>query len=93
VESSNILPENEGSRFPSSPALRVVERISLQQGGDSGKQLIDEVTVTDPLVYEKPIVIRMVYKWAADLHIDEYMCEQDVWDQHLEGSTTKLPWR
>jgi hypothetical protein len=93
VETTNILVENEGSRFPSSPALRGVERISLEQGGEFGKQLIDEVTVNDPLVYEKPVVIRMVYKWARDWQVGEYMCEQDLWDQHLEGNTTKLPWR
>jgi hypothetical protein len=93
VETTHILPENEGSRFPSSPALRVVERISLQQGGESGKQLIDEVTVDDPLVYEKPIVVRMVYKWVPDIQVGEYMCEQDLWDQHLDGSNSKIPWR
>ncbi len=93
VESTHILPENEGSRFPSSPALRVMERISLEKSGEFGKQLIDEVTVDDPLVYEKPIVIRMVYKPEPGIEIGEYMCEQDLWDQHVEGSTSKLPWR
>jgi len=93
VETTNILPENEGSRFPSSPALRVVERMSVEQGGEYGKQLIDEVTVNDPLVYEKPIVIRMVYRSRPDFQVGEYMCDEDVWDQHLQGSTNKLPWR
>lgn len=94
VETTHILPENEGSRFPSSPALRVLERISLERGGDGGKQLIDEVTVDDPLVYEKPIVLRMVYKSEPkDVQIGEYMCEQDLWEQHVTGGTTKLPWR
>lgn len=94
VETTHILPENEGSRFPSSPALRVLERISLEQGGEAGKQLIDEVTVEDPLVYPKPIVLRMVYKpEPKDVQIGEYMCEQDLWEQHVAGSTTRLPWR
>ncbi len=93
VETTNILPENEGSRFPSSPALRVLERISLQTGGEPGKQLIDEITIQDPLVYEKPIAIRMVYKWARDVQVGEYICEQDLWDQRLSGSTSRIPWR
>lgn len=93
VETTHILPENEGSRFPSSGALRVIERLSVERGGEPGRQLIDEVTIDDPPVYEKPIVIRMVYKPQPDIHVDEYMCEQDLWDQHLEGSTTKFPWR
>jgi hypothetical protein len=73
--------------------LRVEERISLEQGGEFGKQLIDEVTVIDPQVYEKPPVIRMVYKWARDVQVGEYICEQDLWDQHVDGSTSKIPWR
>ena len=93
VETTNILPENEGSRFPSSPALRVVERMSIEQASGTGKQLIDEVTVNDPLVYEKPIVIRMVYRLRPDFQVGEYMCDEDLWDQHLQGSTAQLPWR
>jgi hypothetical protein len=79
--------------FPSSPALRMVERISLEQGGEFGKQPVDEVTVNDPLVYEKPMVIRMVYKWARDVQVGEYICEEDLWNQHLDGSTSEIPWR
>lgn len=93
IETTNIAQENEGSRFPSSPALRVTERLSLQEGGEHGKQIINEITVQDPQVYEKPVTIRMVYKWAKDVTVSEYVCEQDLWDQHLDGSTSKIPWR
>src|SRR4051794_34616680 len=58
VETTNILPENEGSRFPGSPALRVVERMSLTQGGEFGKELTNEVTIHDPLVYQQAITIK-----------------------------------
>ena len=71
----------------------MLERISLQPGGEYGKQLIDEVTIQDPLVYDKPIVIRIVYKWAHDVQVSEYICEQDLWDQRPSGSTSKIPWR
>ncbi|MEJ0039686.1 MAG: hypothetical protein WDO68_27185 [Gammaproteobacteria bacterium] len=93
IETTHILPENEGSRFPGSPALRVVERFSLVQGGEYGKQIINEITVTDPLVYQQPITIRMVYKSARDVEVGEYICNEDIWDQHLDGSTSKIPWR
>jgi hypothetical protein len=89
VETTHILAENEGSRFPSSPALAVVERFSLVE-----KQLIDEITIRDPGVYREPISIRMVYKRAADgVTVDEYICNQDIWDQHLDGGGSKIPWR
>ena len=93
VETTHILPENEGSRFPASPALQVVERLSLVEGGEFGKQLVNEITIRDPVVYEQPIAIRMVYKPARDVAVDEYVCNQDIWDQHVEGSTSKIPWR
>lgn len=93
VETTHILPENEGSRFPSSPALRVVERLSLMEGGELGKQLVDEMTIYDPLVYQQPVTVRMVYKPARGIAVDEYICNQDIWDQHLDGSASKIPWR
>lgn len=92
VETTHILPSNEGSRFASSPALRVVERLSLQQG-TTGRQLIDEVTVTDPAIYSQPISFRMVYKLAVGVEVGEYICEQDLWDQHRDGNASRIPWR
>jgi len=93
VETTHILPQHEGSRFPGSPAMRIVERLSLQQGGPTGRELIDEVTVTDPQVYSQPFSFRMVYKWARDIEVGEYICEQDLWDQHRDGNASKIPWR
>jgi hypothetical protein len=93
VETTHILPQHEGSRFTSSPAMRVVERLSLQDGGPTGKQLVDEATFHDPMVYREPISVRMVYKWAKDVEVGEYICEQDVWDQHRDGNNSRIPWR
>lgn len=93
VETTHILPQHEGSRFTSSPAMRVVERFSLQEGGQYGRQLIDEVTFHDPLVYREPISVRMVYKSAGDVEVGEYICEQDIWDQHRDGNDSRIPWR
>ena len=93
IETTHILPLNEGTRRPTSAALRMVERMSLEEGGPTGKQLVNEVTIHDPLVYSEPIVVRMVYKWARGVEVGEYICEQDIWDQHLDGNVSKIPWR
>jgi hypothetical protein len=93
VETTHLLPLHVGHRFPSSPEQRVVERFVLVEGGQAAKQLRVEVTVHDPLVYSEPIVIRMVYKSAPDVELGEYICGQDLWDQHMDGSTSKIPWR
>jgi len=93
VETTHILPQNEGTRYPGSPSLRVTERFSLVEGGEFGKQLVDEITFTDPLVYKEPITIRMVYKPARGVEVGEYICNEDIWDQHRDGATSKIPWR
>jgi hypothetical protein len=93
VETTHLLPQHEGSRFMSSPAMRIVERFSLQEGGQEGMQLIDEVTVTDPLVYKEPFTFRMVYKTVPGVEVGEYICEQDLWDQHRDGNASRIPWR
>lgn len=93
VETTHVLPQHEGSRFQSSPAMRIVERLSLQEGGPAGKQLVTEVTVHDPQVYREPLQFRMVYKWARDVEVGEYICEQDLWDQHRDGNASRIPWR
>lgn len=93
VETTHIMPQHEGSRFQSSAAMRIVERFSVQQGS-TGRQLIDEVTVNDPLIYSAPFSFRMVYKAApAGVEVGEYICEQDLWDQHRDGNASRIPWR
>jgi hypothetical protein len=94
IETTGILPANEGHRSPASPALRVVERMSLEQSPEFGKQLVNEITFTDPLVYEKPVTVRMVHKPAPQgVAVGEYICQQDLWDQHLDGNRSTIPWR
>jgi len=93
VETSHILPEHEGTRNPGSSALRFQERFSLEDAGAAGKRLINEITILDPLVYEKPIQIRMVHKSAPGVAVGEYVCNEDLWDQQRDGSTSVIPWR
>ena len=92
VETTNILPLTEGGRYPASAALRVVERIWLQ-GSGKDRQLIDEATFTDPLTYTQPIKVRMVYKTVPGVEVGEYICQQDLWDQHRDGNASRIPWR
>jgi hypothetical protein len=93
VETTHLLPLHVGHRFPSSPAQRMLERLSLEDRGKAGKILHVEVKVIDPLVYQQPVVVRMVYKSAPDVELGEYICGQDLWDQHRDGSASKIPWR
>lgn len=93
VETTGILPDNEGGRYPSSPSLRVIERLSIERASDNSRRLINEITIHDPPVYEEPVTIRMVFKEAPGVEVGEYICPQDIWDQHLDGSSSRIPWR
>jgi hypothetical protein len=92
VETSHLLPLHVGHRYPSSPAQRIVERFSVENAA-SGRLLHVEVQITDPPVYREPITVRMVYKAAPDVELGEYICGQDLWDQHLSGNPSRIPWR
>ena len=35
----------------------------------------------------------MIYKWSPDIEVGEYLCQQDIWDQNLQGSPSSVPWR
>lgn len=93
IETTNILPDSEGGRYPSSPQLRVVERLSIEPVEGGGRQLINQITFHDPPVYEQPVTIRMVFKEAPGIEVGEYICPQDLWDQHQEGNPSRIPWR
>jgi hypothetical protein len=71
----------------------MVERFSLDNRGKAGRVLHVEVRVIDPLVYKEPIVVRMLYKDAPAVELGEYICGQDLWDQHRDGSASRIPWR
>jgi len=93
VETTHLLPLHVGHRFPSSPAQRMVERFSLEDKGKARRIMHVEVKVIDPLVYREPIVVRMIYTAAPDVQLGEYVCGQDLWDQHRDGSSSRIPWR
>ncbi|HVY79476.1 MAG TPA: hypothetical protein VG994_00720 [Steroidobacteraceae bacterium] len=93
VETTHLTPENEGSARAGSAAQRIVERFSVVPDAQYGKELVDEITVYDPTVYAQPITVTMRYKWAPDVQVGEYLCQQDIWDQNKEGHPSEIPWR
>jgi hypothetical protein len=96
IETTHIRKDGVG-RFsgnpPISAARRIVERISLAKDGEGRKQLRNDMTIEDPVVLTAPVTIRMLYKWSPDIEVGEYLCQQDIWDQNLQGSPSSVPWR
>jgi hypothetical protein len=96
IETTRIRKEGTG-RFsgnpPISAARRIVERISLVKDSEGRKQLRNDMTIEDPVVLTAPVGIRMLYKWSPDIEVGEYLCQQDIWDQNVQGSPSSVPWR
>ena len=57
------------------------------------KQLRNQITIHDPVVLTQPVTVNMLYKWSPDIEVGEYLCQQDIWDQNLQGSPSTVPWR
>jgi hypothetical protein len=67
---------------PHSDRVHVVERIRADDGGAT---LVNEVTITDPVMYSEPVVVRQVYRAApAGTRMLEYECTEGMWIEHEE---------
>jgi hypothetical protein len=65
----NVLYQN----IPHSKDMRIDERISLGANG----VLRDEITITDPVVLEKPWTFTFGYRRMQDYQLLEYICEDN----------------
>jgi hypothetical protein len=65
-----------------SDRVHVVERIRALDGGAA---LLNEVTITDPVMYTQPVTVRQYYKAApAGARMLEYECTEGMWAEHEE---------
>jgi hypothetical protein len=96
VETTRVRKDGYG-RFSGNPpvsnARRFVERITLGTDEEGRRQLRNEITIHDPAVLTRPVVLQMRYKWSPDIEVGEYLCQQDIWDQNVQGSPSSVPWR
>ena len=65
---------------PHSDRVHVVERI---RAIDDGAALVNEVTITDPVMYAEPITVRQYYRAAPPgTRMLEYECTEGMWLDH-----------
>jgi hypothetical protein len=65
---------------PHSDRVQVVERIHAVDGGAA---LLNEVTITDPVMYSEPVVVRQFYRTAPQgTRMLEYECTEGMWIDH-----------
>lgn len=68
---------------PHSDRVHVVERIRAIDGGAA---LVNEVTITDPVMYREPVVVKQYYRAApAGTRMLEYECTEGMWVEHEEA--------
>ena len=75
---------------PHSDRVHVVERI---RAIDEGTGLVNELTITDPVMYLKPVVVEQYYRAAPPgTRMLEYECTEGMWIEHEEsrGKRTTL---
>ncbi len=65
---------------PHSDEVHVEERISAI---DDGAALVNEITVTDPVMYSEPVLLRQYYRAAPEgTRMLEYECTEGMWLEH-----------
>jgi len=85
VVETSYLSERGMVRTIMSDEARIVERIHLETAEDGRKVLVDDITFTDPKIYTEPVVMRGVWLESPDTPIMEYICSQNMFDEHINN--------
>jgi len=65
---------------PHSDSVQVAERMTAIEDGAA---LVNEITITDPVMFAEPIVLRQYYRAAPDdTRMLEYECTEGMWVEH-----------
>jgi hypothetical protein len=81
VDTAGIKAITFGS-VPHGDRVHVVERIRAVDGGAA---LLNEVTIMDPVMYTRPVVVQQYYKAARPgTRMLEYECTEGMWAEHEE---------
>ena len=83
VETDNFKARTQGRSLMSEQA-RLVERISVETREDGTRMLVDEMIFSDPEIYTEDIYVRGVWEESVNTPILEYVCTEELYEQHLE---------
>jgi hypothetical protein len=65
---------------PHSDQVHIVERFKAIDGG---KSLVNEISIADPKMFTKTVVLHQYYKAGpADARMMEYECTEGMWEDH-----------
>jgi len=84
IETSHLSERGMSTTLMSGEAS-VVERLRVETAADGRRILIDDITLTDPNMYTAPVVMRGVWLESPDSPIMEYICSQNIFDEHINN--------
>ena len=85
VVETGSLKEQEDQTYAHSEQARIVERYQLATDPRGARVLSVEMTLTDPVFYQKPVSVTK--KWTFDPKgiLLPYECNEEAWLDHLEA--------
>ncbi|MFM1887294.1 MAG: hypothetical protein RL026_2451 [Pseudomonadota bacterium] len=85
VQTSHLEPQAliSGMGLSHEGALRIRERWSLQEDVASGRRLVNDMTLEDPLTFTRPVQLRRVFHWAPHAQFGETNCSERLWIDSL----------
>ena len=83
VETENM-KEQVDQRYAHSANAKILERFHLEKADKGQTRLVDDITLTDPEFYTRPI--SFTRKWTRDPvgHMMPYECDEEAWINHLK---------
>jgi hypothetical protein len=72
-----------GDGLTHSEALRVVERLRVEDDAEHGRTLIDDIELHDPKAYVEPLKTRRYFAWAPQATLREGSCIENLWIDKL----------
>jgi hypothetical protein len=94
VETTNLKPYPYMTRLATTSDAHVMERLTRVErevDGEPATFLVDEITLTDPKMYTKPVHIRAEARLRPDMQMLEYTCTDTLWDEYLQERGLTLP--
>lgn len=94
VETTHLKAYPYMTRLATTSDAHVLERITLverEEDGERHRYLVDEITLTDPKLYEQPVRMRVEAQYRPDIQMLEYTCTDALWDEYLQQRGLSLP--
>ena len=86
IETDHLKQYPYMNKFPNSSSAHIEERLHIEYREMKGKKhkfLVDDLTMTDPKVYTKPVHVTASLMYRPDLQVLEYSCSDLLWDDYL----------